>query len=534
MKNCLKKRIAAVLAFCLAVSLCGCGSLSLTEEDITELEGEEEVQVVVGQTIGEELAPTYAADHIFSLNCVSDASYNPYNTNSAWNRVVSMLVYESLVVLDESFSAQPNLITAWETTDGRNWTFYVDTSRTFHDGSPLTAMDASYSLQIAMNYTSPYTVRFRNVLGVSYLDQESFAVTLSESNYRFYELLDIPCVEYNTGYWDRPNGTGPYAFSESGRYLTRYKNHPKAAEMPLETIHLKEYSSAVDILQAFEDSYIDLVINDPTGLSSLGYSSANIIKYVNTSNLHYIGYNSYSRVFSQSMYRSIVTYAIDRATIVSEVMKGAATATTVPIAPQSYLYPAQVAATMEYSPEGMETALNNVGLTDADMDGFLEVGGTLTTIDFIVCSDTGTKVAAARSITSSLRSFGFDVHLRELSYSDYLSELGKGNYDMYYAEVKLGPDWDLRPLLGMGQDLNYGDIRDTTLESHMTQVMSTEGDELISSMQEMYIYIGQNAFITPICFEKSEVLYHRGVLSGLSPTQDNVFYGMENWTVDLS
>ena len=534
MKSILRKITALLCALCLAASAAGCGTFSLSAEE-REVLAEDEAQVVIGQSIGQELAATYAADQIFSLNCVSDTTYNPYLTSSAWNRVVAMLVYETLVVQDENFTAQPNLITSWSSEDGQTWTFTVDTERTFHDGGAMTAMDAVYTLQIAMNDPSgPYYTRFRNMRGVSSIDSESFEVSLGTADYRFYELLDVPCVEYNTGYNDRPPGTGPYAFSSSGRYLRLVKDPPKASDMPLETIHLKEYSAAVDILQAFEDSYIDLVINDPTGLSSLGYSSTNIIKYVNTSNLHYLGYNSYSRIFSQSMYRSIVTYAIDRATIVSEIMKGAATATTVPIAPQSYLYPGEIASTMEYSPSGMEIALSNVGLTDADMDGFVEVGGVRTSIDFLVCSDTGTKVAAARSIASSLRSFGFDVNLRELGYSDYLSELKRGNYDMYYAEVKLGPDWDLRPLLGMGQDLNYGDIRDATLESRMAQVLSTEGDALLASVQELYSYIGQNAFITPICFEKSEVLYHRGVLTGLSPTQDNVFYGIENWTVDLS
>ncbi len=36
-----------------------------------------------------------------------------------------------------------------------------------------------------------------------------------------------------------------------------------------------------------------------------------------------------------------------------------------------------------------------------------------------------------------------------------------------------------------------------------------------------------------VCFEKSEVLYHRGVISGLDPTQDNIFYNMQDWTIDL-
>ena len=529
-----RKIIAFGTVLALSLGLSGCGTLSLSAEERTELE-EEEPEVVIGQTIGQELAPTYAADHIFSLNCVTDASYNPYQTTSAWNKVAAMLVYEPLIELDENFEAKPNLITSWQTEDGQTWVFRVDTDRVFHDGGALTAMDAAYSMQIAMSYESgPYYTRFRNVREVFTIDGESFQVNLKQPDRRFYMLMDIPCVEYDTGFRDRPPGTGPYAFSTSGRYLRLFQEHPRAAEMPLDTIHLKQYSAAVDILQAFEDSYIDLVINDPNGMSSLGYSSTNIIKYVNTTSLHYLGYNMASGPFGQSVYRLMLTYAIDRGTIVSEVMKGAGSAVTVPVAPQSALYPSDLAQTLAYSPATLDLAIQSAGVRDMDGDGTLELLGAQYTIVFIVCSDSGTKVAAARSIAKSLQDAGFSVDLRELGYDDYTEALKKGNYDIYYAEVRLCADWDLTLLLGGGEALNFGNVRDTRLQELLGNFLLCEDAELPQNARALYEYIGQNGFITPICFEKSEVLYHRGVISGLSPTQDNVFYGMENWTVDLN
>jgi peptide/nickel transport system substrate-binding protein len=533
MKSKLQKIIALLSAFCMAASLAGCGTFSLSAEE-REVLAEDEAQVVIGQSIGQELAATYAADQIFSLNCVSDTTYNPSLTSSAWNRVVAMLVYETLVVQDENFEAQPNLITSWSSEDGQTWTFTVDTERTFHDGGSMTAMDAMYSLTLAMNYDGPYTTRFRYVREI-YTDGEgTLVVILNRTNWRFYELMNIPCVEYDSGFRDMPPGTGPYEFSSSGRYLTLVKEHPLASQMPLDTIHLKEYSAAVDILQAFEDSYIDLVINDPTGISSLGYSSTNIIKYVNTSNMHYLGYNMYSTVFGQALYRQLVTYAIDRNTIVAEVMKGAATAATVPVAPQSPLYPGDLADTLAYSETGLATAIENLGLMDVDQDGYWELFGAPYTIDFIVCSDSGTKVAAARSIAKKMQDAGFAVELRELGFDEYTEALKKGEYDMYYAEVRLCDDWDLSLLLSSGADLNFGDVRDGTLDGDLVTFLSTDGEEFQTAARELYMYISQNAYITPICFEKSEVLYHRGVLSGLNPTQDNIFYGMENWTVELN
>ena len=509
----------------------GCGTLSLTEEERVELE-EEEPTAIVGQSIGEELAATYAADHVFSLNCVFDSSFNPYRTSSAWNRVVSMLLYDLLVEEDKGFEAQPNLITAWETTDGRTWRFTVDTSRTFHDGGSMTAADAVYSIEAARD-SSQYGKRFSSVQDLYSEDNETFVVILKSANYRFYELLNIPCVEAGYAYTDKPPGTGPYKFSTSGKYLHVNEDHPLAGQMPLKTIYLKEYGAAVDVLQAFEDSYIDLVINDPTGMSSLGYSSTNIIKFVDTTSLHYIGFNVRSGLFSQTMIRSIVTYAIDRATIVSEIMQGAATAATLPIHPSSPLYPEEYAKTLAFSDSGFSTALENVGAKDLDLDGTLEFGGQRYKVDFIVCSDSNTKVMAARAIANQLSSYGIDINLRELAYEDYVTALSKGNFDMYYAEVRLCPDWDLSWILGSGADLNYGGYTDSAFDGYMNTMLSSEPEMQAAAAEQLCMYIGQSAPIAAICFEKSEVLYHRGVLSGLDPMQDNIFHNIQNWTADL-
>ena len=530
MKTNLLKILSILQAVLLLLSLAGCGSK--TPELSEEISIGEPKQAV--QSIGQELESSYAADHVFSLNAILSDSFNPYGTTSAWNQVVGMLVYETLVVLDDGFEAQPNLISAWQTEDGIHWRFSVDTSRKFHGGGDMTAWDAVYSIQQAMGYGGKYEERLRHIEGISALDRETFDVTLDEANFFFYRLLNIPCIEADTAYQSTPPGNGPYQFSAAGTYLSLDENHPMASEMPIDTIYLKEYSAAEDILQAFEDSLIDLVINDPNGMASLGYARTNIIKYVDTTCMHYLGYNMQSRVFSNAVYRSILTYAIDRATIVSDIMAGAGVAATLPVHPDSAQYPALYAEELAYSQDAFQNALQNLNIIDLDGDGQVEFGGQRYTINFIVCSDSAVKVSAAREIADTLRNAGFGVYLRELSYEDYLTNLEEGTYDIYYGEVKLCADWDLSLFFESDSALNPGNYTDYVLQGHIKTYLGS-GDEMReANAGVLYQYIGQNAPITVICFEKSEVLYHRGVLAGLAPTQDNLFAGMENWTIDLS
>jgi peptide/nickel transport system substrate-binding protein len=114
-----------------------------------------------------------------------------------------------------------------------------------------------------------------------------------------------------------------------------------------------------------------------------------------------------------------------------------------------------------------------------------------------------------------------------------VAELEDGNFDMYYGEVKLCDDWDLSLLIGSGGSLNYGNFRDATLDGYIQTALGSTDEQLDMALEQLYQYIAQSAPITPICFEKSEVLYHRGVISGLNPTQDNVFYQLDGWEVYL-
>lgn len=522
------KILSVLLSAAMLLSVTACGRQTVEVSPEMETTESEEPQV---QSIGEALQAAYAADHVFSLNAMLSDSFNPYTTTSAWNQVVGMLVYENLVELDDNLEAVPNLISAWQSEDGIHWRFSVDTGRAFHGDGVMTAWDAVYTIRIAME--GKYADRLCHIKSVEALDRETFDITLDEANTRFYQLLNIPCIEADSAYMSMPPGNGPYQFSAAGTYLSLDEDHPLATRMPIDTIYLKEYSAAEDILQAFEDSYIDLVINDPNGMASLGYSRTNIIKYVDTTCMHYLGYNMESFVFGNPIYRSLMTYAIDRDTIVSDIMSGAGVAATLPVHPDSLLYPELYAEELEYSQEAFKNALENVGVADLDGDGQVEFGGQRYTINFIVCSDSAVKVSAAREIADTLRDAGFGVYLRELSYEDYIENLEEGTYDIYYAEVKICSDWDIS-LLFEDSDLNPGGYRDNVLLGHLQTALGSAQELQESNFGVYFQYIGQNAPITVICFEKSEVLYHRGVLAGLNPTQDDLFNAMENWTINLS
>lgn len=539
-----KKTIPA-LCLCACLLLTGCSTLGIDFEAQGSLENSEGERLVLGHT----------ADQVFSLNYDPNYSFNPITGTSTDNRLIMPLLYDSMVEMDKNFEPQPGVVDAWSSEDGIHWTLHVAPDRTFQDGSALTSTDVYYSLLQAWTQ-GIYTSRFSNLAGLATPDSENVSVTLHSANYLFPVLLSgIAVVKNGTAGANVPVGSGMYRLlwpeaetdetldraegTEGNPRLEAYSGHPDYEELPLQTIYLKEYRKGADIIAAYEDSLVDLVTNDPIGLDNLGYgSSNNEVRYYNTTNMHYLGFNHLRVFVNNALYRQALVYAVDRDSIVTDVMNGCAAAAVIPLSPLSSRYNTLFDQHFAFSLETCTRALEMAGVQDMDGNGRLEymMGALPVEVElvFIVNSESAAKVAAARKIAEDLESIGFVIELRELPWSDYQAALKVGNYDIYYGEVKLTPDFDLSELLHDGGSLNFGLASDASYYTYMEAMYAAPENERQMRTDQFYQYLLQAAPIIPICFEKQQVLTHRNVVTGMTPVQGNVFYDFTAWAVSLS
>lgn len=547
------------LALMLALLLTGCG------ETVAEPEASEEVE---GIAIGEPLAENDAMDHVFSLNYAPEEPVNPLTTTSAANLLFSTLLYETPFVVSADYSFAPSrLITDYKTEDGgKTWTFTVNTQVQFSDGTYLTAYDISYSIRRAMGSTQ-YRNRLDNfsvVLGVSAYSEDTFMVTLYKENMLFPALLTIPVIKDGEAGVDCPVGTGLYkmqgaelwnaAEEEPGEEtdpestpapdtgtaeprLVVNELHPDAGSAPVDTIYLKAYEDAESIITAFEDSLIDLVENDPTGMSNLGYGSANEVRSYVSPCMHYLGFNMNSEFVLTAQYRYALSYGVDRRYIVDTLMLGDGVAAVSPIVPTSPLYNGANEDVIRYSPQSCLDALERGGCADYDEDGKLEYMVTGVPmeidIDFIVNNESSVKVSAARKIAEDLRAMGITVTLRELSWTEFTTALEEGDFDMYYGEVMLTADFDLSRLLIEEGSLNYGSVTDPGYATRINAFLAADDAGRARACEDMCQYILSTAPIIPIAFESKDVITHRGVVSGMELSPYDVFHNVTEWTIQL-
>ncbi len=164
-------------------------------------------------------------------------------------------------------------------------------------------------------------------------------------------------------------------------------------------------------------------------------------------------------------------------------------------------------------------------------------------IRFIVNSDSTAKVLDARRVCEQLNALGITTTLYELTWADYIDCLEKGEFDMYYGEIRLTPDWNLaelfRPRENRSRDtsfqgMNYARTRDYGYVNLYEKYLAEADDGArYDDFQQISRYITETGIILPICFEKRELLTHRGVVTGVSATQYDVFRNFNEWTINL-
>ncbi|MBR0207437.1 MAG: ABC transporter substrate-binding protein [Oscillospiraceae bacterium] len=540
MRNILKRTMVLMLAAAM-LFLAGCGGRDTGTGGVPTSTG------------GRDIEKGRAADHVFSLNSNSNFSLNPSVATNHSNQLICSLVYENLVEIDNNFEVieGAGLIKEWSVSeDGRVWTLTYDTTHVFHDGSPVRGNDMRMSIEYCI-HSDRYTGRFASVKGISWTETQ-LIIELGIPNKQFIKLLNIPVVKVGTNGDPHPLGSGPYMYNEDGTQLLAFNGHNGYDHLPVDVIYLKEYFTAEDIISAFEDSYVDVIVNDPSSYTNLGYASSNETRTFPTTNMHYIAFNEESPTCRYNNIRAALQYAFDREYLAENMLHGNGVASAVPMYPTCAAYPKELADSLSFDLDTCKQILQNFGVKDADGDGRFDSlsGSGELTFTMILCSDSSAKAGMARKFAQDMNSIGITVKIYELSWEDYLKALEDGEieigenrtvvYDMYYAEVKLRNDFDMTEILQVRDEdnentnINFTRSRDENYETYINKYLASGDSGRATLYYAFCYYLSNNATIIPLGFEKQQIITHRGVVKGVDANAGNPLYNFANWEIDLS
>ena len=459
---------------------------------------------------------------------MSEGSLHPLLSTDKVNLTLGGLIWEGLFALDRTFTPQPVLCQSYSVSeDGLTWSFQLRSGVTFSDGTPLTAEEAATSLNLARSAQSRFAGRLSGIRSVA-AEEGAVTVVLSAPNGALPALLDIPSVK---GDGDAPLGTGPYVLEggEAPRLATR-SGWWQNKSLPVDAIPLRSIREADDLIYAFDTGDVSLVTADLTGTNALGFAGDYEVWDYPTSTMLFIGYNASSGPCADAALRRALDRGFDRTTAAVALLSRHAQAAALPVPPDSPLYDETLAQRRSYSPQALSELLTQAGY-EKDGDGLWGKGRRTLALTFLVNTDNTFRLAVAEYLAEELTRSGITVDLQKLSWADYQKALSAGKFDLYLGATALSADFDPGLLTKVGGSLNFGAFQSGEIGALLAAYQRASGAERESAARSLWEGLEREAPFTVLCFKNQSVLTQWGAVSGLSPTQNNPFSGIENWTL---
>ena len=264
-------------------------------------------------------------------------------------------MYDGLLEYNFDLSPRPCLAESWNVSaDGKTITFKIRKGVTFHDGKPMTAEDARYSImEVLREYHPRGKGNFSLIAKAEVPDSHTLVLTLSAPSpsmlmaFSGYESPILPKHLFKgTDIKNHPNanapvGTGPFKFVEwkRGQYmrLDRNPDYWSKGEPKLDRIVIRTIPDSATRSAVLEKGEVHIAgfgavpYNDAARLAKL--SNLNVTKkgYEMFSPIGELDFNTKVKPFDDKRVRQAVAYSIDRKYVVENIWFGFARPATGPI-----------------------------------------------------------------------------------------------------------------------------------------------------------------------------------------------------------
>ena len=445
--------------------------------------------------------------------CNSTTTMNPFLCTDVTNRTLFSLIYQSLFVTDKDYKTHPMLCGRYTVSDDmKRYTIYLAEGATYSDGTPVTLQDviASYVTAKANNF---YKGRFSNIRDIRINDEgDAIIFSLSTAMEDLPILLDIPIVKELEVEADRPLGSGPYRLDEyiGGLRLQQNKRWwcKDTVTLPVTATHipLREAGTPPEIRDAFEFSDVGLVRADPGVSTYADYRCDYELWDCENGMFMYLICNTERNFFAVPAIRQALTHAIDRELIVEKYYNGFAHSAYLPCSPLAPYYSETLAAEYTYDKEAFRQAV-----VDAGMSGYV--------MEFLVHKKDTLRLRVARTIAEMLEEGGIHVNMVECAGDEYSYHLGKLHFDLFLGQTVLSPNMDLSPFFSASGRLRHGGLADEAIHALCKEALANSGN-----YYNLHQMVMENSRLCPVLVSVYSVHATRGLLTGLTPSRDNVFF----------
>lgn len=514
---------------------------------------------------------------VYSMNTAPEGIFNPLISNINIDKYVTSVVYASLMTVNDKGEQEPYLATESKVSDDmKKITYTLSDKAVWHDGEKVTANDVAYTFKAMAdpNYTGGYygdvqavkgaeayhNGEAEDIEGIKVIDDKTIEIEFEKvyapgvTNLGNVEIIpEHIWSKVDPGEWTKqtellnnPVGCGPYKLTEykTGSHV-KFEAATDFFGGEVKTPNLVFKAINADTTQAeFKGGNIDIANVEPLRQADIDALTSEGLKTVSYDNymFTYMGFNLRKESLKDAKVRQAIMYAIDRQSILDNIVEGRGSIVNAPLLPSSWAYPEESELEQyKYDVEKAKSLLKEAGWEDKDGDGIVEnANGEKLELTIDCQNDHEVRQKTATAIQESLKAAGIAVEIDTMEYSALMDKaVANHDFDLYMMGNTLSLDPDPKPMWDSAAISNEPGVIGYNIVAYNnpeTDKLIEEGNATLDQNERKSIY-GEFAKIlnrdVPEAYlfcQNVERVYNPG-LEGYKPSTFNEFYNVHNWVI---
>lgn len=460
---------------------------------------------------------------------------------------INSLIFLGLTTHNAENEVAPGAAESWTFDEESNtYTFKLREGITFHDGQPLTAEDAEFTIKAIMNPDngSENASNFEDVVRVEATDDATLELELSAPNVAMPDYLTIGILpkhllegkDLTTDFFNQnPVGAGPYKLTEwnQGQSIILEKFDDFYLGSPnIDKVIFKIVEDTDARALQLESGELDFAQITPKAMEKFEGKDGYSVYEMKTSDYRGIMYNFNAKLFKENReLPAALSYAIDRDAIIKSVLLGHGKVAYSPLQMSSYNN--ESVQQYIYDPEKAQAELESAGWKKG-ADGIYEKNGTKLAFTINCSQGDQVRIDMANICAQNFKEIGVDVTV------EVPSEIDWANQDAYLIGwgSPFDPDDHTYKVFGTDKGANYSSYSNTQVDAILKQARETQNEDARMQLYQDFqtelaqdpaytfiayidaIYAGSSA-ITGI--NEDQLLGHHGV---------GIFWNIYEWDIE--
>ena len=366
-------------------------------------------------------------------------SLDPSTVTAVNDFRILMNLYDGLVrYKDGTLEVEPGLAESWTISeDGLIYSFTLRDGIAFHDGSPLNAEAVKFTFDRMLDEAHPYhdtgpfplSFFFSAIESVEARDDKTVVFTLNEPYAPFLSNLAYPTglivspaavAEHGKDFGRNPAGTGPFRFAEweSNAKVVAVRNDDYWGGVPsLEAVVFRPITDANTRVAEMLSGGIDMMVEvPPDNVATFAEDAAYMVHEQAGPHIWFLILNAKEGPLADKRVRQAVNYAIDKKSLVENVLQGTAQVAAGPTPPAfSWAYNESLKP-YPHDPDKARALIKEAGVEGSKLTFYVTEGG----------SGMLDPVPMGTAIQADLAKVGFDVEIETYEWNTFLGKVNPG------------------------------------------------------------------------------------------------------------